>query len=207
MSAEMEPPPPPNAASLREAALAHVARFATTEQGLQQALVRRVRRWGVRAERAGAETTEIEGQLQALLPAIDEIVRDMVRLGALNDHAFAQSRSRGLTRSGRSRRAVTAHLMQRGVEHETLSEALDEALGERHDAAAYENELGAALVLARKRRLGPFRRPDAPEPDLAAHQKALAAFARAGFGRDIAEQALAFDPEEAEERVLMLKSS
>jgi len=81
-------------------------------------------------------------------------------------------------------------------------------LGHRHDESAREHELGAALILARKRRLGPFRRKDADEasgPEQ--HQRALAVFARAGFGRDVAEQALSFDLSEAEDRVMALKSS
>lgn len=201
------PPPVPDAASLREAALAHLARFATTEHGLEQALLRRLRRWAQRAERAGTAMDAIETTVSALRPVVDRIVRDMAGLGAVDDAAFARSRSRGLTRSGRSRRAVAMHLSQRGVDAPVLEAAMDEALGERADDNARDHELGAALVLARKRRLGPFRRPDAPSPDPLAHQKALAVFARNGFGRDVAENALAMDPDEAEDRVLMLKSS
>jgi regulatory protein len=57
-------------------------------------------------------------------------------------------------------------------------------------------ELAAALALARRRRLGPFR---AVAGDPARVQKELAAFARAGFGRDVALRALRMDPQAAED--------
>ena len=52
-----------------------------------------------------------------------------------------------------------------------------------------ESELAAALVLARRRRIGPFRSGDAP--DLAGQRRELAVLARAGFPQDVARRALA----------------
>ena len=42
-------PPPPDAASLREAALKYLARYATTEAGLRQVLHRRIDLWARQA--------------------------------------------------------------------------------------------------------------------------------------------------------------
>lgn len=196
-------PPPPDAAALREAAVAHLARFATTRRGLEQMLDRRLRRWAERATRAGMESDATAETLAALQPVIGTILKEMAELGAVDDAAFARSRARGLTRTGRSRRAVTAHLMQKGVEAPVLAEALDDALGDRHGDAARDHEIGAALMLARKRRLGPFA-PDAV--DDAAREKTLGVFARNGFSRDVAEKVLAMDPTEAEEWVNALRT-
>ena len=210
MSAIPDLPPPPTAANLRETALRHLARFAATEQGLAQVLERAVMRWARKAGAQGGENDQIETQAKASRGAIAGIVADMRQLGALDDAAFARSRSLSLTRSGRSRRAVAASLTQKGIGAEVLGEALEEALGHRHDDSAHERELGAALVLARKRRLGPFRRGDEEEAEGEAperHQRALAVFARAGFGRDVAERAMGLDLMEAEDRVMALKSS
>jgi regulatory protein len=49
-------------------------------------------------------------------------------------------------------------------------------------------DLAAACAFARRRRLGPFRRDPATPQD---RSRALAAFARAGFGRRAAESVLA----------------
>ncbi|WP_408872279.1 regulatory protein RecX [Gluconobacter roseus] len=197
------PPPVPDAASLREAALAHLARFATTEQGLRQVLDRRLRRWGVRASRAGLPNEDIESTIAAVRPAIDGIVASMTDLGAVDDAGYARNRAVSLTRTGRSRRAVEAHLANKGVDQDTTREALNESLGERSDSSAQDAELAAALVLARKRRLGPFQRPDREEED---PLKALGVFARNGFSRDVAQSVLDMDPDEAEDRIIAFRS-
>jgi len=210
MSAIPDQTPPPTAETLREAALRHLARFAATEQGLAQVLDRAVMRWARKFASQGGETDQIDSEREKSRAVIAAIVSDMRRIGALDDAAFARSRSLSLTRSGRSRRAVAASLTQKGIGAETLGEAMEEALGHRHDDEAKERELAAALVLARKRRLGPFSRDEgemARSDAGEAHQRALAIFARAGFGRDVAEQALALDLTEAEDRVMALKSS
>lgn len=197
------PPPVPDAASLREAALAHLARFATTEQGLRQVLDRRLRRWGVRASRAGLPNEDIESTIAVLRPAIDGIVASMTDLGAVDDAGYARNRALSLTRTGRSRRAVEAHLANKGVDQDTTREALNDSLGERSDSSAQEAELAAALVLARKRRLGPFQRPDREEED---PLKALGVFARNGFSRDVAQSVLDMDSDEAEDRIIAFRS-
>ncbi|MBF0851284.1 MAG: RecX family transcriptional regulator [Gluconobacter potus] len=197
------PPPVPDAASLREAALAHLARFATTEQGLRQVLDRRLRRWGVRASRAGLPNEDIESVIASLRPAIDGIVASMTDLGAVDDAGYARNRALSLTRTGRSRRAVEAHLANKGVDQDTTREALNDSLGERSDSSAQEAELAAALVLARKRRLGPFQRPDREEED---PLKALGVFARNGFSRDVAQSVLDMDSDEAEDRIIAFRS-
>ncbi|GBR43566.1 regulatory protein RecX [Gluconobacter roseus] len=197
------PPPIPDAASLREAALAHLARFATTEQGLRQVLDRRLRRWGVRASRAGLPNEDIESTIAAIRPAIDGIVASMTDLGAVDDAGYARNRAVSLTRTGRSRRAVEAHLANKGVDQDTTREALNDSLGERSDSSAQDAELAAALVLARKRRLGPFQRPDREEEE---PLKALGVFARNGFSRDVAQSVLDMDPDEAEDRIIAFRS-
>jgi regulatory protein len=112
----------------------------------------------------------------------------------VNDAAYAESRARSLVRAGRSRRAVALHLAAKGVDAETARGALpdDET-----------SELAAALVLARKRRIGPYRRE--PAPDEAARHRELAALARAGFPQSVARQALAMDAEAAEALVNRLR--
>ncbi len=178
--------PAPGEARLREAALAHLARFAATEQGLRRVLERRIDRWARRAE---AEGQDISG-LAAARALAAQVARQMVAMGAVDDAAFAAARARRLARAGRSRRAIAAHLAGKGVAREVASAALP------------EEELNAALAQCRRRRTGPFAvEPMAREARL----KALGALARAGFGRDVAEQALDTPREEAEERLAALR--
>jgi len=145
----------PDSADLQQAALAHLARYATT--------------------RATARA----------------IVGRLAESGLVNDAAFAEARARRLARSGSSRRSITAHLLRHGVGGTDLAAALPD------DPAA---ELTAALALARKRHIGPFRASGPPEAD--ARRRELAALARAGYPAAIARRALAMPRAEAETRLL-----
>jgi regulatory protein len=167
-------------------AVAHLARFAATEAGLRRVLARRVDRWAHAAEAVGREDVAREAAVAKVAAAA--VVRRMVAQGAVNDAAFAESRARRLLRTGRSRRAALAHLREKGVDAATAVAALPE--GE-------EAELSAALAFCRRRRVGPFA---TLEPTPEARLKALAALARAGFGRDVAERALRMPHEDAEAR-------
>jgi regulatory protein len=183
--------PPPAAAARREAALAHLARFAATEAGLARVLARRVDRWARRAEAEAPEARDrIAAAAAAAKSAAREVARALAGAGVVDDAAFAEARARRLSRAGRSRRAIAAHLAAKGVEAETARGALPE------DAEA---ELDAALALCRRRRIGPFARDEADAP---ARLKALGALARAGFPQDVARRALEMDPAEAGERLL-----
>ena len=182
--------PPPNAARLREAALAHLARFAATEAGLRRVLERRVARWARAAEAEGQSREAITQATAALSGEIAGIAQSLVAAGAVNDAAFAESRARRLARSGHSRRAIAAHLAAKGIESDTAAAALPE--GE-------EAELLAAITFCRRRRIGPFARV---APDATARMKALAALARGGFAQGVARRALAMEPDQAEEMLL-----
>lgn len=194
---------------LREAALAHLARFGTTRHGLEQVLLRRIARWEKQALKAGADTEEVAEAAQALRPVVAEIAEEMVRLGAVDDASFATSRARRLVRSGRSGRAVQAHLAARGVEADLRDAALQDAV---EGFSAAQRELCAALVLARKRRMGPFATPYIADDEadteqaLARRHKALGVLARAGYARDVAEQVLDMSPTEAEDWMQRLRA-
>jgi len=174
-------PPTPTDASLHEAALAYLARYAASRTGVIRVLDRKVARWARLAPDASAET----------IAACRAAVR-LEQAGLINDSDFAAIRARSLTRAGRSRRAVAAHLGARGVGGEALSEALPDSP---------ENELAACLILARKRRIGPFRPMDRDEDRM----RELGVLARAGFEHAVALTALDMSSEEAEERVIRLR--
>jgi regulatory protein len=187
----MTAPPPPDEAGLHEAALRHLARYATTRAGLARVLNRRIDRWAREAE---GEPEAIAAAAAAARAAAAAVVARLAAAGAVDDAAFAAARARSLARAGRSRRAVAAHLAARGVAAAEMREALGEA-----DAEA---EFAAALIFARRRRLGPFRAGGA---DAETARRELAAFARAGFPQSLARRALGMDPESAEALVLRLR--
>ncbi len=181
--------PPPDAAGLREAALAHLARYATTEARLRQVLDRRLERWA-RAAAAVMDQAAIEAALAAGRAAAPGVVAALAAAGALDDAGFAASRARALQRAGRSRRAIAANLAAKGVPAETARAALAEDDG--------AGEFAAALLLARRRRLGPFRAAPLASDDPAAARREQGVLARAGFAESVVRRALACDRAEAE---------
>ena len=185
------PRPPgkiPDRASLHEAALRHLARFAATEAGLLRVLDRRILRWQHATE--SAPETVVPARAAAR-----EVVRALTASGMLDDAGFAAARSRRLVRAGRSRVAVSAHLAAKGVDAETAGAVLP-------DAGA---EFLAAVAFARRRRIGPFRSPTGETGAEADGTREMGMLARAGFPRDVAERALRLEPDEAAALLAELK--
>ena len=178
---------PPDAGSLHQAALTYLARYAATEAGLRRVLLRRIDTWA----RGAAGRDGVAEQVAAANQAAAEVVARLAASGAVSDAAFAEIRARRLVHAGRSRRAAAAQLAAKGVDAELARAVLPE------DA---ETELAAALVLARKRRIGPFR-PIAT----ADRPRELGILARAGFPRAVAERVLDTDAEEAEAAIRRLR--
>lgn len=104
-------------------------------------------------------------------------------IGALDDAAYAETAARSALRSGRSKRATARKLAEKGVDRETAALATEES-----------EDLHAAVIYARKRGFGPFRRVALDE---ARKAKELSAFARQGFGFDIGRKVLNLSEEEA----------
>jgi regulatory protein len=185
------PPPPPDADALREAALAYLARYAATEAGLLRVLQRRIDRWAHQAQDSEPDRDAVAALAAAATAAARAVVARLTEAGAINDAAFAESKVRSLVRAGRSRRAIGAHLAAKGVDPETQRHVLAEG--------DTDGELVAALVLARRRSIGPFRTGN--PPDAEGRRRELGILARAGFPQDLARRALALDPQDAETRV------
>lgn len=183
-------PPSPDVGSLYQAALRHLARYAATEAGLRRVLGKRVDRWA----RLQPDPEVAAPVVAAAHDAIEDVVDRLVKAGALSDAAFAENRAKSLVRGGQSNRAVQARLMAKGIAAELARAASINEL---------ENELAAALVLVRKRRIGRYRVTE--EVDAAVRIKELGLLARAGFSRDVAQQALEMSREEAETLIFDLR--
>jgi regulatory protein len=190
-----DPPPlgpAPNEGTLRDAALNYLAHYAATEAGLRRVLVRRIDRWA----RAQTDPDAAAPFLQTARAAVEDVVRRLAEAGAVSDTEFAANRARSLVRSGQSTRSIQMRLVAKGVAPDTARSV---------SATDTETELAAALVLLRKRRIGPYRVTEATDPTV--RMKEMAVLARAGFSRDIAEQALDTARDDAESRIIDLRRS
>ncbi len=184
--------PAPTEATLREAAVSHLARYEATRDGLIRVLDRRVSRWSMRAEGAKASDA-IQAEAAAARDAARRVADALVASGAVDDTRFAERRAALHARSGRSSRASRALLGVLGVAPKLAGAAA---------ARDADLELEAAAAHARRRRLGPFA-PAGRDPQ---RQRALASFARAGFGSEIAREVLSLDLDAAERLIARLRA-
>ena len=167
---------PITAQYLQNAATFYLERYPATADGL-----RRVLQWRVRkAEMLEAPVVDNVGRV------IEEIVARFVDAGAVDDKAFAQTKARALHRRGASSKLTRQKLKLAGVDSDTLDAALD-ALDRELDTDPASREWQAAVALARRRRLGPFR-PASERKER--RDRDLAAMARAGFAYDLARRVI-----------------
>lgn len=176
-------PKPLTAASLENAALYYLGRFATSSGNLRRVLMRKV----ARSTRDGEES---DGQAGARM--VDALIARFLKNGLLNDRNYAEQKAASLARRGASRYSIAGKLAQKGVEAELVSAAIDTL------AESGASELAAACALVRRRRLGPYR---AADKRAEYRQKDLASLARAGFSLDLARRVLKAPDTEALERL------
>jgi regulatory protein len=180
-----KPARPITAQYLQNAATFYLERYPSTAEGLRRVLNRRVRK----AEMAEAPIIDNVQQ------AIEAIVARFVAAGMIDDQAFAQTKARALHRRGSSSRLTRQRLKLAGVDDDTLDKAMA-GLDQELDTDPRQREWQAAVALARRRRLGPFRDKERKEH----RNRDLAAMARGGFDYALAKKVIdAADPESLDE--------
>lgn len=148
--------------------MAYLARYPASRARLAQVLRRRVRR---EAAVHGFDPDEFS-------PTIEAVVGKLTELGVVDDGTFAAGRARALLRRGWRPLRVRQALRLDGVASEVVEAALAAALPPDHDP-----ELAAAVRLARRRGLGPFR---PAEERQRYRERDLRSLARQGFPRRLA---------------------
>ena len=120
---------------------------------------------------------------------VEDLIKRFLHSGLLNDLDYAVGRVNSLHRQGSSQRSIRAKLAQKGVAPQVIDQALDTLT----DETPYP-ELAAAVTFARKKRLGPYRRPDTDDRDeeevRKRREKEMAAMARAGFGYEMVRKVI-----------------
>jgi regulatory protein len=156
-----KPRPPLDPRTLRDLALHYAARFATTRAKLVTYLDRKLKERGW----AGEDR-----------PDLQALADDFAAQGYLDDAAFARNRAESMGRRGYGTRRIAGALHQAGIEPGLRADTRETAAEGAH---------AAAMILARRRRFGPFGNMAG---DPAARQKQIAAMIRAGHGFDIARR-------------------
>ena len=163
---------PPNVTrvGLEGAALRYLERFDCSVSKLRKVLSDRV----AKAARAGVE------EAVAAPAHIEAILERYQSSGLLNDERFAKNFTERQRDRGGSRRVIEQKLRARGITADVVQQLMPRA-------NSAQTELEAAQAFARRRRLGPHRKPETRE---AYRRKDLMALARAGFDYDTASRVI-----------------
>lgn len=161
-------------------ALDYLGRYASSAENLRRVLLHRVRR----------RTHDNADAVRQAALLIDAVIEGHRRSGLLDDRSYAAQRAQALSRCGESLAGIRARLIAKGVPAALAAEALSDLR-----AGVTDPDLAAACALARRRRLGAYR-VTVGDP-----ARELAVFARAGFGRRVAEAVLACRDVEAIEEL------
>lgn len=181
---------PPDEKTLEAAALHYLERYSSSMAGLRRVLRRRVRR-AARFAQAG-EGGGKSGLVAAGDAMIESVLGRLSKTGLLDDGRYAEFRAGSLARRGASLSAIRNDLRMRGVAAPLIEAALAALKREIGSETNDETDRVAALALARRRHLGPFRGAAAR----AAHRnRDLATLGRAGFAFEIARTVIDGEPE------------
>jgi len=162
-----KPRPPLTAAKLEELAIFYVGRFATSRSKLLSYLKRKLRERG----------WEGDGE-----PNLEPLADRLVRLGYVDDRAFAVSKARSLTSRGYGERRVGQALALAGISEEEGADAR---------SLAQDEAVSAALRFAKRRSIGPYA---IKTPDPRERERAIAAMVRAGHRFGLARAIVALEP-------------
>lgn len=161
------------ASYLENSAVYYLQRFDSTAENLRRVLERKVRR--------ATAHPEANIDFEQATTWIQDVVEKMQRLGYVDDSRTARIKARGMLGRGTAPGMIRKKLQMAGAAHEAIDDAMQELLDDNGENIS----LKAAVNLAKRRRLGPFR-PD--EQRLERRDKDLAALARSGFDFDTARQ-------------------
>ncbi|MCJ2071136.1 RecX family transcriptional regulator [Methylobacterium sp. J-030] len=158
---------------LERAALHYLERYSASTEMLRRTLARRVEK---RARLRGEDPAPFAELIAAT-------VARAVSAGLVDDARFTDTRLATLRRRGTSSRGASAKLAAKGIPRNVVEAALQAEREALPDGEAIDDQ--AARAYAKRRRLGPYRRPDLRATY---RDRDLAALARAGFSYDLARR-------------------
>lgn len=169
---------------LHNAGLYYLERFAASKEHFKTVMKRKAKRSCMYHK---------EQDYNTCVELVNQLADQFEQSGILNDTVYTASNVNALRRKGVSHAMIIRKMTLKGISEENTRHAL-----ESHNAdlgyEARDIEIQSALILARKKKLGPFNRSEEQN-----NQKALGVFARAGFSYDIAKKILDMTEEEYEE--------
>lgn len=188
---EFKPPKKISEKYLYNSGLAYLQRFPASTHHFRSVMMRKIQK-SCRFHK--------EQNIEDCQKWLEVLIKKFQELALLDDAAYLKGMVTSYRRRGLSSMQIAIKLSQKGYGREDVMDELQKHDQEEYHEMSNSNESGdiyAAIVFARKKRLGPFDRDNKKTPE-----KSLAAMARAGYSYEIAQKTLALTIEEIEERQL-----
>lgn len=158
---------------LKNIALYYLKRFESSVANLRSVLQRRVNDYAYQNK---------EFDRGEAYQWIEDILADFQRYGYLNDSRYAEIKIKDYMSAGKSVRYIKGKMREKGIDEEILSALLED---QEYD------EFEAALKLAKKKHIGPFRTDE--EARFENRQKDMGMLVRAGFSYDVVRRVVGYE--------------
>lgn len=158
---------------LKNIALYYLKRFESSVANLRSVLQRRVNDYAYQNK---------EFDQGEAYQWIEDILADFQRYGYLNDRRYAEIKIKDYMSAGKSVRYIKGKMREKGIDEEILSALLED---QEYD------EFEAALKLAKKKHIGPFRTDE--EARFENRQKDMGTLVRAGFSYDVVRRVVGYE--------------
>lgn len=158
---------------LKNIALYYLKRFESSVANLRSVLQRRVNDYAYQNK---------EFDRGEAYQWIEDILADFQRYGYLNDRRYAEIKIKDYMSAGKSVRYIKGKMREKGIDEEILSALLED---QEYD------EFEAALKLAKKKHIGPFRKDE--EARFENRQKDMGTLVRAGFSYDVVQRVVGYE--------------
>ena len=158
---------------LKNIALYYLKRFESSVANLRSVLQRRVNDYAYQNK---------EFDRGEAYQWIEDILADFQRYGYLNDSRYAEIKIKDYMSAGKSVRYIKGKMREKGIDEEIFSALLED---QEYD------EFEAALKLAKKKHIGPFRKDE--EARFENRQKDMGTLVRAGFSYDVVQRVVGYE--------------
>ena len=158
---------------LKNIALYYLKRFESSVANLRSVLQRRVNDYAYQNK---------EFDRGEAYQWIEDILTDFQRYGYLNDSRYAEIKIKDYMSAGKSVRYIKGKMREKGIDEEILSALLEDQ---------ENDEFEAALKLAKKKHIGPFRKDE--EARFENRQKDMGTLVRAGFSYDVVQRVVGYE--------------
>ena len=158
---------------LKNIALYYLKRFESSVANLRSVLQRRVNDYAYQNK---------EFDRGEAYQWIEDILADFQRYGYLNARRYAEIKIKDYMSAGKSVRYIKGKMREKGIDEEILSALLED---QEYD------EFEAALKLAKKKHIGPFRTDE--EARFENRQKDMGMLVRAGFSYDVVQRVVGYE--------------